>query len=84
MKVRTYEVSFAYGLINPIEKKMKISSSNDLTEKFILDEICRKNTNYRDRIKILSVLLIGEKDLEEPKIQNQSDNIQEENIPFNW
>lgn len=84
MTIKTYEVSFAYGVINPIEKKIRIETINDITENFIISEI-EKNPKYKGQIScIFSYILVKEKVIE-TKIE-QEEVLQEDNpIPkFNW
>lgn len=83
MVIKTYEVSFAYGVINPIEKKIRIETINDITEDFIISEI-EKNPKYKGQIScIFSCILVEEKVIETKVEQEvlQKDN----SIPkFNW
>lgn len=83
MTIKTYEVSFAYGVINPIEKKIRIETINDITEDFIISEI-EKNPKYKGQIScIFSYILVEEKVIETKVEQEvlQKDN----SIPkFNW
>lgn len=84
MTIKTYEVSFAYGVINPIEKKIRIETINDITEDFIISEI-EKNPKYKGQIScIFSYILVKEKVIETKSEQeeiSQNDN----SIPkFNW
>lgn len=81
--LKTYEVSYIYGTINPEERKIKISTVNQLTEEFIKSEIERMKPHQKGFIgSILSTLLIEEKVIAEEK-----EEIKEEKreIPvFNW
>lgn len=81
--LKTYEITYILGTINPEERKIKIKSINDLTEDFIREEIIRQKPSYKNQIgSILSTLLIDEKVLVEDKIEKQEDK---KEIPvFNW
>lgn len=81
--VKTYEVTYIYGVINPEERKIKINSINDLTEDFIKEEILRQRPHQKNQIgSILSVLLIDEKVIGEEKEEKEQNN---KEIPvFNW
>lgn len=84
MTIKTYEVSFAYGVINPIEKKIRIETINDITENFIISEI-EKNPKYKGQIScIFSYILVEEKVIE-TKIE-QEEVLQKDNLipKFNW
>ena len=84
MVIKTYEVSFAYGVINPIEKKIRIETINDITEDFIISEI-EKNPKYKGQIScIFSCILVEEKVIETKA--EQEEVLQKDNsIPkFNW
>lgn len=84
MTIKTYEVSFAYGIINPIEKKIKIETINDITENFIISEI-EKNPRYKGQIScIFSCILVKEKVIE-TKIEQEKILQKDNSIPkFNW
>ena len=81
--LKTYEVTYILGSINPEEKKIKVSTTNQLTDAFIKDEIERQRPHHKNYIgSILSTILVEEKVLAEEKeeiIQTK------DNIPvFNW
>lgn len=82
--VKTYLVKYAIGIINPIEKSIKIESIYPLNEKYIKDEICKENPNYKNQIMaIFETILIDEKTMgEESNIEiEEKDN----SLPtFNW
>ena len=60
--LKTYEVTYILGTINPETRTIKISSINDLTEDYIRNEILRQKPHYKNQIgAILSTLLIEEK-----------------------
>lgn len=82
MIIKTYEVSFAYGVINPIEKRVKIETINDITEDFIISEI-EKNPKYKGQIScILSYILVSEKVIETKREEiEESEDITPK---FNW
>ena len=84
MVIKTYEVSFAYGVINPIEKKIRIETINDITEDFIISEI-EKNPKYKGQIScIFSCILVEEKVIE-TKIEQEEVLQKDNSIPkFNW
>ena len=82
--IKVYKVSYAMGIINPIECTIEIESVNDLTEDYIINYIESKRPQQTGQIMaILSTLLIDEK-----KIGNEEEKIQKEEtkkIPvFNW
>lgn len=82
--LKTYEVTYILGTINPETRTIKISSINDLTENFIKDEILRQRPHQKNQIgSILSTILIDEKIIgEEVENKEQKDN---KEIPvFNW
>lgn len=62
MKIKIYEVSYVAGLVTAEEFKIKIETSNELTEDFILKEIEKKNSRHKGQIQqILEAILIEEK-----------------------
>lgn len=82
--LKTYEITYILGTINPETRTIKISSINDLTENFIKDEILRQRPHQKNQIgSILSTILIDEKIIgEEVENKEQKDN---KEIPvFNW
>ena len=85
--LKTYEVSYILGAINPEEKKIKISTINQLTESFIREEIERLKPNHKGFIiSILSTILVDEKVLVENKeTEEQKGENNPKDIPvFNW
>ena len=59
MKIKIYEVSYVAGLVTAEEFKIKIETSNELTEDFILKEIEKKNSRHKGQIQqILEAVLI--------------------------
>lgn len=85
--VKTYKVNYAYGIINPIESHIEIETTNDLTEKYIIEEIERQRPLHKGQVMaVFSTILIGEKTIgsgsdEEIKVQENNDK----QIPkFNW
>ena len=82
--LKTYEVTYILGTINPETRTIKISSINDLTEDYIRNEILRQKPHYKNQIgAILSTLLIEEKVIGEDREEKQEVNKKE--IPvFNW
>lgn len=83
--LKTYEVTYILGTINPEERKIKINTINALTEDFIKEEIIRQKPNQKLFIgPILSVILIEEKIIGEERKEEEF-NIKEKDIPvFNW
>lgn len=84
MVIKTYEVSFAYGVINPTEKKIRIETINDITEDFIISEI-EKNPKYKGQIScIFSYILVEEKVIK-TKVEQEEVSQKDNSIPkFNW
>ena len=82
--IKTYEVTYIFGTINPETRTIKIKSINDLTEGFIKDEILRQRPHQKNQIgAILSTILIDEQQIEE--IKEKSSDINNKEIPvFNW
>lgn len=84
MKIKTYEVKYIFGFINPSERTINIETTRDLTEQFIKDEIERQRPNHKNQvIAILSTLLINEKELNQIQQNNNQTPIQEDG-GFNW
>ena len=82
--LKTYEVTYIYGVINPETRTIKISSINDLTENFIKDEILRQRPHQKNQIgSILSTILIDEKIIGE-EIENKEQKNNKEIPVFNW
>lgn len=81
--LKTYEISYILGSINPEEKKIKISTTNQLTDAFIISEIERQRPNHKGYItNVLSQVLINEKVIAEEKEERVKEDT---NIPiFNW
>lgn len=82
--VKVYKISYAMGIVNPVECTIEIESINDLTEDYIIKYIESKRPKQKGQIMaIFSTLLIDEK-----KIGNEEEKIQKEEtkkIPvFNW
>lgn len=79
--IKVYKVSYAMGIINPIECTIEIESVNDLTEDYIIKYIESKRPKQKGQIMaILSTLLIDEKKIGK-KIQKE----ETKKIPvFNW
>ena len=74
--LKTYEITYILGTINPETRTIKISSINDLTENFIKDEILRQRPHQKNQIgSILSTILVDEKIIgEEIENKEQKDN----------
>lgn len=82
--LKTYEVTYILGTINPETRTIKISSINDLTESFIKDEILRQRPHQKNQIgSILSTILIDEKIIGE-EIENKEQKDNKEIPVFNW
>lgn len=82
--LKTYEVTYILGTINPETRTIKISSINDLTENFIKDEILRQRPHQKNQIgSILSTILIDEKIIGE-EIENKEQKNNKEIPVFNW
>ena len=82
--LKTYEVTYIFGIINPETRTIKISSINDLTENFIKDEILRQRPHQKNQIgSILSTILIDEKIIGE-EIENKEQKDNKEIPVFNW
>lgn len=82
--LKTYEVTYILGTINPETRTIKISSINDLTENFIKDEILRQRPHQKNQIgSILSTILIDEKTIGE-EIENKEQKDNKEIPVFNW
>ena len=82
--LKTYEVTYILGTINPETRTIKISSINDLTENFIKDEILRQRPHQKNQIgSILSTILIDEKIIGE-EIENKEQKDNKEIPVFNW
>ena len=81
--LKTYEVTYIFGTINPETRTIKIKSINDLTESFIRDEILRQIPHQKNQIgSILSTILIDEQIIIEEEKKPNKDN---KDIPvFNW
>ena len=82
--VKVYKISYAMGIVNPVECTIEIESINDLTEDYIIKYIESKRPKQKGQIMaILSTLLIDEK-----KIGNEEEKIQKEETKkihvFNW
>lgn len=62
LKIKVYEVSYIAGLVTAEVFKIKIETSNELTENFIMEEIERKNPKHKGQVQqILESILIDEK-----------------------
>lgn len=82
--LKTYEVTYILGTINPETRIIKISSINDLTENFIKDEILRQRPHQKNQIgSILSTILVDEKIIGE-EIENKEQKDNKEIPVFNW
>lgn len=82
--LKTYEITYILGTINPETRTIKISSINDLTENFIKDEILRQKPHQRNQIgSILSTILVDEKIIGE-EIENKEQKDNKEIPVFNW
>lgn len=82
--LKTYEITYILGTINPETRIIKISSINDLTEDFIRDEILRQRPHQKNQIgSILSTILINEKIIGE-EIENKEQKDNREIPVFNW
>ena len=82
--LKTYEVTYILGTINPETRTIKISSINDLTENFIKDEILRQRPHQKNQIgSVLSTILIDEKIIGE-EIENKEQKDNKEIPVFNW
>lgn len=82
--LKTYEVTYILGTINPETRTIKISSINDLTENFIKDEILRQRPHQKNQIgSILSTILVDEKIIGE-EIENKEQKGNKEIPVFNW
>ena len=82
--LKTYEVTYIYGVINPETRTIKISSINDLTENFIKDEILRQRPHQKNQIgSILSTILVDKKIIGE-EIENKEQKDNKEIPVFNW
>lgn len=82
--LKTYEITYIFGIINPETRTIKISSINDLTENFIKDEILRQRPHQKNQIgSILSTILIDEKIIGE-EIENKEQKDKKEIPVFNW
>lgn len=82
--LKTYEITYIFGTINPETRTIKISSINDLTENFIKDEILRQRPHQKNQIgSILSTILIDEKIIGE-EIENKEQKDNKEIPVFNW
>lgn len=82
--LKTYEVTYIYGVINPETRIIKISSINDLTEDYIKREIEAKRPHQKNQIgSILSTILIDEKIIGE-EIENKEQKDNKEIPVFNW
>lgn len=81
--LKVYEITYVFGFINPEERKIKISTINQLTDEYIRFEIERQRPNHKGFIgDILSTILIEEKVIAE---EIEEKEITKENIPvFNW
>ena len=82
--LKTYEITYIFGTINPETRTIKINSINDLTENFIKDEILRQRPHQKNQIgSILSTILIDEKIIGE-EIENKEQKDNKEIPVFNW
>lgn len=82
--LKTYEITYIFGTINPETRTIKISSINDLTENFIKDEILRQRPHQKNQIgSILSTILVDEKIIGE-EIENKEQRDNKEIPVFNW
>ena len=82
--LKTYEVTYILGTINPETRTIKISSINDLTENFIKDEILRQRPHQKNQIgSILSTILVDEKIIGE-EIEDKEQKNNKEIPVFNW
>ena len=82
--LKTYEVTYILGTINPETRTIKISSINNLTENFIKDEILRQRPHQKNQIgSILSTILVDEKIIGE-EIENKEQKDNKEIPVFNW
>ena len=82
--LKTYEVTYILGVINPETRTIKINSINDLTENFIKDEILRQRPHQKNQIgSILSTILVDEKIIGE-EIENKEQKDNKEIPVFNW
>ena len=82
--LKTYEITYIFGIINPETRTIKISSINDLTENFIKDEILRQRPHQKNQIgSILSTILVDEKIIGE-EIENKEQKDNKEIPVFNW
>lgn len=82
--IKTYKVTYILGFINPIEKSIEITTSNNLSTEYIREEIIKKNPSYERFIgEILSQILIDEKVIGE---DTPSEEIKDKkDLPvFNW
>ena len=82
--LKTYEITYILGIINPETRTIKISSITDLTENFIKDEILRQRPHQKNQIgSILSTILVDEKIIGE-EIENKEQKDNKEIPVFNW
>ena len=82
--LKTYEITYILGTVNPETRTIKISSINDLTENFIKDEILRQRPHQKNQIgSILSTILVDEKIIGE-EIENKEQKDNKEIPVFNW
>ena len=70
--LKTYEVIYVAGVVNPMEYSIKINSIVNITSSFIKDEIERTRPNHKGQIlTIFNPLLIDEKELTDFNFQNK-------------
>jgi len=83
--LKTYEVTYILGTINPETRTIKIDTINDLTEDYIKEEILRQRPHQINQIgSILSTLLIKEKEIGEDIEEKQEIDNKKEIPVFNW
>lgn len=81
--VKVYEITYIYGVVNPVEKKFILESINYPNENYIRKELIKKKVVESQIINICSVILVEEKILNAYKDNNKDKS--EDSIPtFNW
>lgn len=74
MVIKTFLVTYAYGHLNPSERKIEIETTNELTEGYIIQKIEEKFPTHKGQISaILSTLLIKEEELKNPDLSQKDD-----------
>lgn len=73
---KIYKVYYFYGVVNPIEKSIEITTVSSLNEEYIREQIIQKNNltplEANQILQITSIVLIGTKRVDDGPITLES------------